>query len=167
MKKSRRHALGQHFLANRFVLRKIVDVISPTGNDTLVEVGAGKGILTKALAEFAVRLRFLGISNFLYADGDTLFAHSDHRIPPGSEEIHPGLYTLERGCPEAVPELSGSGVTLTMAEQTLTLAASVPLTEEKWQPMARGELLAIAGGAVLLSRSTVAPDEPAVSRPSG
>ena len=115
------------------------------------------------VAEFAVGLRCLGISNFLYADGDTLFAHSDHRIPPGSEEIHPGLYTLERGCPEAVPDLSGSGVTLTMAEQTLTLAASVPLTEEKWQPMARGELLAIAGGAVLLSRSTVGPDEPAVS----
>jgi 16S rRNA (adenine1518-N6/adenine1519-N6)-dimethyltransferase len=53
MKKSRRHALGQHFLANRSVLRKIVDVIAPARDDTLVEVGAGKGILTKALAERA------------------------------------------------------------------------------------------------------------------
>ena len=119
------------------------------------------------VAEFATRLRSLGIANFLYADGDALFAHADHRIPPGSEEIHPGLYTLERGCAEEVPDLSGSGVTLAMAQQTLTLAASVPLTDERWQPMPRGELLAIAGGTVLLNRSTVRPDEPVASRPAG
>ena len=119
------------------------------------------------VTEFAARLRSLGIANFLYADGDALFAHADHRIPPGSEEIHPGLYTLGRGCTEAVPDLSGSGVTLTMAQQTLTLVASVPLTEEMWQPMPRGEVLAIAGGAVFLNRSTVGPDEPPVSRSAG
>jgi hypothetical protein len=45
--------------------------------------------------------------------------------------------------------------------------ASVPLTEEIWQPMARGEVLAIAGGAVFLNRSTLGPDEPPVSRSAG
>ena len=119
------------------------------------------------VADYAARLRALGIANFLYADGDTLFAHADHRIPPGSEEIHPGLYTLERGCTEEIPDLIGSGVTLTMAHQTLTLAASVPLTEETWQPMARGEVLAISGGAVLLSRPGVESDEAPVSRSTG
>lgn len=119
------------------------------------------------VADYAARLRTLGIANFLYADGDTLFVHADHRVPPGSEEIHPGLYTLERGCPEAVPDLSGSGVTLTMAQQTLTLVASVPLTEEMWQPMARGKVLAIAGGAVLRSRSAGGPGEPSASRSAG
>lgn len=119
------------------------------------------------VADFAARLRTLGIANFLYADGDTLFVHSDHRIPPGSEHTHPGLYTLERCCTARLPDLSDSGVSLAMDRQILTLVASVPLTEEIWQPMPRGEVLAIAGGAVFLNRSTLGPDEPPVSRLAG
>lgn len=53
VKKSRRHALGQHFLANEGVLRKIVDAIGPRPGDVIVEVGAGRGVLTAALAEKA------------------------------------------------------------------------------------------------------------------
>ncbi len=56
MKKSRRHALGQHFLANPAVLRKIVGVIDPKPDDVLVEIGAGRGILTAAMAETAGRV---------------------------------------------------------------------------------------------------------------
>ncbi len=56
MKKSRRQALGQHFLASPGVLRKIVEAISPDPDDTLVEIGAGQGILTAALAERAGRV---------------------------------------------------------------------------------------------------------------
>jgi 16S rRNA (adenine1518-N6/adenine1519-N6)-dimethyltransferase len=53
MKRTRRHALGQHFLANRSVLQKIVRVIAPTESDVIIEIGAGKGALTFALAEGA------------------------------------------------------------------------------------------------------------------
>ena len=56
MKKSRRHALGQHFLASPAVLRKIVDVISPRKDEVLLEIGAGRGALTVALAERAGRV---------------------------------------------------------------------------------------------------------------
>jgi 16S rRNA (adenine1518-N6/adenine1519-N6)-dimethyltransferase len=56
MKRSRRHALGQHFLASPAVLRKIIDVISPRKEDVLLEIGAGKGVLTTALAEKAGRV---------------------------------------------------------------------------------------------------------------
>ncbi len=56
MFKSRRHALGQHFLANQGVLRKIVDVIDPRPEDVIVEVGAGRGVLTARLAERAGRV---------------------------------------------------------------------------------------------------------------
>jgi len=55
-KKSRRHALGQHFLANPGVLRKIVDAIGPRPGDVIVEVGAGRGVLTAALAATAGRV---------------------------------------------------------------------------------------------------------------
>ncbi|MEN6311729.1 MAG: 16S rRNA (adenine(1518)-N(6)/adenine(1519)-N(6))-dimethyltransferase RsmA [Acidobacteriota bacterium] len=50
MKTSRRHALGQHFLASPAVLRKIVEVIAPRSEEALVEIGAGRGVLTVALA---------------------------------------------------------------------------------------------------------------------
>jgi len=53
MKKSRRHALGQHFLKNPRILHKIVACISPCADDTIVEVGAGEGHLTALLAEKA------------------------------------------------------------------------------------------------------------------
>ena len=51
MRRSRRHALGQHFLASRPVLAKIVAVVDPRPDDVVVEIGAGKGALTAALAE--------------------------------------------------------------------------------------------------------------------
>ena len=101
------------------------------------------------VAEFASRLREFGIANFLYADGDALFVHADHRIPPGSEKVLPGLHVLTRGCEEEVPDMSGAGVTLITVQQTLTLVASEPLTDEAWQPLTRGEVLAVQGGAVV------------------
>ena len=56
MKRSRRHALGQHFLANRSVLQKIVRVIAPEEDDVVIEIGAGRGALTFALSEKAGRV---------------------------------------------------------------------------------------------------------------
>jgi 16S rRNA (adenine1518-N6/adenine1519-N6)-dimethyltransferase len=48
---SKRKALGQHFLASRSVLNKIVEVISPQKDELIIEIGAGKGALTFPLAE--------------------------------------------------------------------------------------------------------------------
>jgi len=104
------------------------------------------------VADFAVRLRGLGIANFLYADSQTLFVHPDHRIPPESKEVLPGLHVLERGCMEEVPDLSDSGVTLSPVQQALTLVASAPLTDEAWQPLGDGEVLAIQGGEIIRRR---------------
>jgi len=53
MKKSRRQALGQHFLTNRGVLEKIVKAIAPGSGDVIIEIGAGRGALTALLAEKA------------------------------------------------------------------------------------------------------------------
>jgi 16S rRNA (adenine1518-N6/adenine1519-N6)-dimethyltransferase len=51
MIKSRRKALGQHFLNNRDVLQRIVKVIDPQPEDFIIEIGAGKGALTFCLAK--------------------------------------------------------------------------------------------------------------------
>lgn len=50
MYKRRAKALGQHFLKNPFILRKIIRTICPQKNELLVEIGAGKGALTFPLA---------------------------------------------------------------------------------------------------------------------
>lgn len=56
MKRTRRHALGQHFLVNRSVLDKIVRAIGPEASDVIVEIGPGKGALTFLLAGRAGRV---------------------------------------------------------------------------------------------------------------
>lgn len=55
-KYSKRKALGQHFLTNPGILRKITAVIAPEKNDTIIEIGPGKGTLTKYLADKAGRV---------------------------------------------------------------------------------------------------------------
>ena len=53
MKKSRRKALGQHFLTSRSLLRKIIKTINPQLEDLIIEIGPGKGVLTSPLGEKA------------------------------------------------------------------------------------------------------------------
>lgn len=101
------------------------------------------------ISAFARWLRSVGTANFLYADSDVLVAHADQRTTTDSDTLLPGLYVLARSCEEAVPDLSASGVLLTTVQQSLTLIASVPLTDEDWRPLRRGELLAIAHGEIV------------------
>ena len=44
---------GQHFLDDRAILTRIVDALAPTRDDTVIEVGPGRGSLTEILAERA------------------------------------------------------------------------------------------------------------------
>jgi 16S rRNA (adenine1518-N6/adenine1519-N6)-dimethyltransferase len=50
---TKRKALGQHFLASRAVLQKIIAVIAPQKNELIIEIGGGKGALTALLADRA------------------------------------------------------------------------------------------------------------------
>lgn len=105
------------------------------------------------LADFAAGLRRLGPANFLYADGDALFAHGHRRIQPAVGRIEPpGLWTLQRHCTggDEPPQCQG-GVAIADGDgsRTVQCIASVPLTDEAWRPLAEGELLAVRGGDVL------------------
>ena len=44
---------GQNFLQDKNIIRKIVDVASPTDKDLIIEIGPGSGALTKVLTERA------------------------------------------------------------------------------------------------------------------
>ncbi len=100
------------------------------------------------LAAFAAELRALGPANFLYADGDTLFAHGHRRIQRPSGRVEPpGLWMLQRHCHPGDPIPDCPAISAMAAgPQTVTLVASVPLTDEAWRPFAEGELVAIRAG---------------------
>ncbi len=82
MYKSRRQALGQHFLANEGVLRKIVAAIDPRPGDVVVEIGPGKGVLTAALADKA---------------GRVIAVEKDERLIPGLREAMPANVEIVPG----------------------------------------------------------------------
>lgn len=98
---------------------------------------------------FASELRGFGPANFLYADGDVLFAHAHTRLQDDGRLSPPGLHLLERDCEQPQPDLTVAGVTLTSIRQQMVLFASVPLTGEPWQALPEGEVVVIRNGEVV------------------
>ncbi len=99
---------------------------------------------------FAERLRPLGPANFLYSDGEYLFAHGDKRTLPGREGFHPpGLWWLQRSCQAADHAAEIDGLELSGSEtQNVLLIASVPLTDEPWVAFDEGQILVARHGNI-------------------
>jgi len=53
---SKRKRLGQHFLKNPHVIRKMINYINPGPEELIIEIGAGKGALTFPLAKRAEKV---------------------------------------------------------------------------------------------------------------
>jgi 16S rRNA (adenine1518-N6/adenine1519-N6)-dimethyltransferase len=62
-----RKRFGQHFLHDRGVIRRIIDVVAPKPGERIVEVGPGRGALTWGLLERAKRLDVIEIDRDLAA----------------------------------------------------------------------------------------------------
>jgi 16S rRNA (adenine1518-N6/adenine1519-N6)-dimethyltransferase len=82
-------SFGQNFLVDEGVVGRIVRVVEPRGDETILEIGAGRGALTSRLLEKAGRLvaveldrdlapglreRFGARDNFVLVEGDALAA---------------------------------------------------------------------------------------------
>ena len=76
--RGRTRALGQHFLRDRSVVDRIVDLVAPTRRDLVVEIGPGRGALTETLAGRAGRLLTFEIDAALAATLQARFAGSSH-----------------------------------------------------------------------------------------
>ena len=80
---------GQHFLTDRNILQRIVDALEPAPDDVVVEIGAGTGSLTAALAprvakvvavekdrrlarDCGLRIAECGLGNVTVVEGDAL-----------------------------------------------------------------------------------------------
>lgn len=96
MRKRRIKRLGQHFLKNRHVLKKIIQRISPDKDELIIEIGAGRGALTFPLAEKAGKviaiekdpslITFLQrkkVSNLMIIGKDVLKVDFDEMIKKG------------------------------------------------------------------------------------
>lgn len=110
------------------------------------------------VARFAQALRAFGPANFLYCDGDALFAHGHRRRQVDGAIRAPGLWRLARHCAEG-GELEADGMRIAApgGEQQVALFASVPLTAEGWAPMGEGEVVAVRDGEVLATRAAGDP----------
>jgi predicted glutamine amidotransferase len=98
------------------------------------------------IADYCALLRDLGPANFIYADTDALFIHAHQRTQLDGQMRPPGMYLLQRCCWESAPELKDAGVELTTVRQDVALVASIPLTDELWEPLDEGELIALKNG---------------------
>lgn len=123
--------------------------------ERMAPLWSGQGVpsLQERLAvvtRFADEMRALGPANFLYADGDVLFAHGHQRIQVNGEIAPPGLWYLQRRCACDADALSApENAAAQAAEQELILIASVPLTAEAWTPFAEGQVMVVKDGAIV------------------
>lgn len=97
-----RKALGQHWLVDRNALERISATADFSAEDTVVEVGAGTGLLTELLAQRARRLiaveldaalaeglrrRFAGSDNVCVIEGDVLSLSPEEILSAGEGRI--------------------------------------------------------------------------------
>jgi len=104
---------------------------------------------------FGCELAELGPCNFLYAVGNRVYAFASRRRYSDGER-GPGLCWLSRKCKEAQTGIVAPGVQLKpgiAVDQQIILFASIPLTEEAWQPFLVNELICISEGRLIDKRS--------------
>ncbi len=81
--------LGQHFLADSRYQQRIAEALHLTSADTVLEIGAGRGAMTRWLAERAGRVIAVELDPLLVADLRRTF--SDH---PGVEIVAGDILTV-------------------------------------------------------------------------
>jgi 16S rRNA (adenine1518-N6/adenine1519-N6)-dimethyltransferase len=104
--RARKH-LGQHFLADPNVVRRIVRVAGVGPGDRVVEVGVGTGTLTLALAATGARVRGYEV---------------DERLRPVLAEVFEGLDTVEVRFEDAL----AADLAADLGEGPWTMVANLP-----------------------------------------
>ena len=82
-----KRSLGQNFLSDPNYIRKIIDAVGPTSDDTIIEIGPGRGALTEGFISAGAKVvaveldrdliaplteKFSGAPNFYLVEGDAL-----------------------------------------------------------------------------------------------
>jgi 16S rRNA (adenine1518-N6/adenine1519-N6)-dimethyltransferase len=93
--------LGQNFLVDPNLQRKIVNALEPLSGDTIIEIGPGRGALTRHLADTGARLLAIELDDDLAAD---LAAEFQDR--PNITIIHTDILDWD---PRTPPGATGAG----------------------------------------------------------
>jgi predicted glutamine amidotransferase len=100
--------------------------------------------------EFCAEMREEGTANFLFADGELLFAHAHRRRSfvdgPPSETETPGLCLRVLNNGERT--WSTRGAEMSPIPENGVLLASVPLDKRKWTGLAKGTTLLVEHGRI-------------------
>lgn len=107
---------------------------------------------------FAARMARLGDANFLFFDGEILFAHAHKRIfetPDGlTTPRPPGLVMRDFSREPERPHWHAAGARIGNLPRRTVLLASVPLNDEGWQALPEGYAMALRDGRILHEAST-------------
>ncbi|MEO0577433.1 MAG: class II glutamine amidotransferase [Pseudomonadota bacterium] len=110
-----------------------------------------------AFAAFCDEMMAFGNGNFLYYDGDVLFAHGHRRVyEEGGEHTEPkppGLQIKKCWSCAAQNEIHSPGLDMELRDQQTVLFASVPLDEDGWEPLDEGAVVAVKAGKILRESS--------------
>jgi 16S rRNA (adenine1518-N6/adenine1519-N6)-dimethyltransferase len=115
--RTRRQALGRHYLASPGILTRILDAIAPAAADLIIEIGPGRGALTYPLAERAGRVAAI--------ETDEAAVRELERSPrPNLEIVHADI--LDVDLPRFAAERRGSARTVKLVGN-LPYSISSPL----------------------------------------
>lgn len=126
------------------LLRRLEDLWLSAGTPSIDDRLAG-------VSAFAESIRALGPANFIYSDSEVIFAHGHRRTQSDGHVRPPGLFSLCRSCALGgrPPDPVGVSIGTSGEAQEVVLVASVPLTDEQWEPVAEGEVICMAAGGIL------------------
>jgi glutamine amidotransferase len=102
------------------------------------------------VSEMARQFRGCGPSNFMYGDGDVLFVHADQRYQNTTGMVAPpALHLFECSSRETPGLVDEAEPPMSDENQKVILLATVPLSDNGWQALGRGELLALRDGVIV------------------
>ncbi len=106
--------------------------------------------LAHTLRRFGMELATMGPANFLYYRDGVIYAFASRRTH--HDGVHPpGLWSLQRHCRQSPPVLASAMLEVEPGaelEQQVCLLASIPLSDEPWQPLQQNELVVMQEGGL-------------------
>ena len=130
---------------SEFAFCKLMDSVYALWGTSVPTLDQRIDLLSKLFLEWSR----LGPANIIYSDSEYLFAFANRRTQLNERIEPPGLYYLQRDEETHKHFNKLAGVELDYSVQDTTLFASVPLSNEPWQPFKENELIVCKNGLVV------------------
>jgi len=98
--------LGQHFLKNARTLNRIAELGELSADDLVIEIGAGRGELTRFLLERAGRVVTFEVDPAVIRNMDPALARNERLVIKKSDAVRASFSALARGWPGPVKLIS-------------------------------------------------------------